>query len=165
MGDIFMINFTEHNKNAVLEALRTATTVREACKVAGIPLDTFNHWLSRAKYGLPVYTEFKKKVEEIKEANPKIKGKAWDRKRKYTLTYKGETGSLAQLAKKYALRYNVVYMRYMKHLAEPKSYPLTYVFGQPQDNMKGDSLQRDIAKSLASIANSLERIADSFEQG
>lgn len=158
-----MFEFTDSNKSAVIQAIRNSTSIGEACAKAGVSVNTFNHWMAKANKGRSGYVEFRDMVEAAKSENPVIKGKSWNRKLKYVVSYNGETGSLASLAKKFKIRYNIVYARYLKHLSDPKSHPLTWVFRptrQAQDSMSSEALQRDMAKSLASIAESLSRIAD-----
>lgn len=158
-----MRRFTENNKQALLEAIRSSPTISEACQKVDISMNTFNHWMAKAKSGIPQYTDFRRRVEEAKNDNEEIRDSSWNRKLKYTVTYKGHTGSLVSLAKKHKLRYNVIYYRYLKHLANPHTFPLTEVFRparSPQDSMNQEELERNIAKNLASIAESLERIAN-----
>lgn len=162
-----MKTFTEANRMAIIDAIKNSPSITDACQKAGISMNTFNHWMAKAKSGVPKYIDFRRLVEEAKNGNEEIRESSWNRKLKYTVTYKGETGSLVSLAKKHKLRYNLVYSRYLKHIADPKSFPLTEVFRPartPYDSMDKIELERSIAKSLDSIAASLERIANFCEK-
>lgn len=120
--------FTQVNKKALLKAIRNSSSIPEACQKVGISRYTFNDWMTKANSGIPKYIEFKKLVQEASASNPAIVEGYWDRKRKYTVTYEGMTGSLESLAKRYRLSRGVVHKRYMKHLSDPVGYPIEKVF-------------------------------------
>ena len=158
-----MYTFTDEKKLAIINAIRDSASIPEACKKAGVSVDTFRHWIAKAKNGTAKYVEFRKEVEAAKALNPQIGNKAWDRRLKYKVTYKGVSGSLAEVAKKFKVSYSLAHNRYLKHMSDPASYPLSWVFrpvSRIQDSMDEIALQRDVAKNLASIAESLSRIAE-----